>query len=64
MMIDEGRCVGCNACGRYCPTDATWYDKVQKGLYLTMTGVSAAVSALSNVSWMCAGWSRMRAMCT
>ena len=32
VMIDEGRCVGCNACGRYCPTDATWYDKVQKRL--------------------------------
>lgn len=26
-MIDESRCVGCNQCGRYCPTTATYYDK-------------------------------------
>lgn len=26
-MIDESRCVGCNACGRHCPTMATYYDK-------------------------------------
>ena len=31
-MIDENRCVGCNTCGRYCPTDATYYDKAQKKL--------------------------------
>lgn len=26
-MIDESRCVGCNKCGKVCPTTATWYDK-------------------------------------
>lgn len=31
-MIDETRCVGCNACGRKCPTFATYYDKETKKL--------------------------------
>jgi len=31
-MIDESRCVGCNKCGRVCPTDATYYDKKAKKL--------------------------------
>lgn len=31
-MLDESKCVGCGLCGRYCPTDATWYDKAQKKL--------------------------------
>lgn len=26
-MIDESRCVGCNLCGKYCATGATYYDK-------------------------------------
>ena len=25
-MIDETRCTGCNLCGKYCPTSATYYD--------------------------------------
>ena len=32
QMVDEKNCVGCGRCGRYCPTDATWYDKAQKKL--------------------------------
>lgn len=24
---DESKCVGCNLCARYCPTDATYFDK-------------------------------------
>ena len=32
QMIDESRCVGCNLCGRYCPTTATYYDKEAKKL--------------------------------
>lgn len=31
-MIDESRCVGCNKCGKVCPTTATWYDKENKKL--------------------------------
>jgi len=26
-LVNESQCVGCNQCGRYCPTEATWYDK-------------------------------------
>ena len=32
QMKDESKCVGCNKCGRYCPTEATWYDKANKKL--------------------------------
>ena len=31
-MIDESKCVGCNLCGKYCPTEATYYDKDKKKL--------------------------------
>lgn len=31
-MIDETRCVGCNKCGKYCATGATYYDKAAKKL--------------------------------
>ena len=31
-MIDESRCVGCDKCGKVCPTTATWYDKEAKKL--------------------------------
>ncbi len=31
-MIDETRCVGCNQCGKYCATGATYYDKEAKKL--------------------------------
>ena len=31
-LIDENRCVGCNMCAKYCPTDATYYDKEKKKL--------------------------------
>lgn len=31
-MIDESRCVGCNKCGQYCATGATYYDKETKKL--------------------------------
>ncbi len=31
-MIDETRCVGCNKCGKYCATGATYYDKKAKKL--------------------------------
>lgn len=31
-MIDESRCVGCNKCGKVCPTTATWYDQENKKL--------------------------------
>lgn len=31
-MIDESKCVGCNICGRFCPTEATYYDKQNKKL--------------------------------
>ena len=30
--IDISRCVGCNICGKYCPTEATYYDKNKKEL--------------------------------
>ncbi|MBE6113966.1 MAG: 4Fe-4S dicluster domain-containing protein [Erysipelotrichaceae bacterium] len=32
QMINESACVGCNLCGRYCPTEATYYDKTTKKL--------------------------------
>ena len=32
QMIDEFRCVGCNKCGKYCATGATYYDKEAKKL--------------------------------
>ena len=31
-LIDESRCVGCNICAKYCPTEATYYDKISKKL--------------------------------
>ena len=31
-MIDESRCVGCNLCGKYCATGATYYDRKAKKL--------------------------------
>ncbi len=31
-MIDESRCVGCDRCGKYCATGATYYDKKAKKL--------------------------------
>lgn len=31
-LIDETRCVGCDKCGRVCPTRATYYDKAAKKL--------------------------------
>lgn len=31
-MVDESKCVGCNLCGKYCPTEATYYDKNKKKL--------------------------------
>lgn len=31
-MIDESKCVGCNLCGKYCPTEATYYDKEKNKL--------------------------------
>ena len=31
-ITDESKCVGCNLCNRYCPTDATWYDRDNKKL--------------------------------
>lgn len=31
-LIDETRCVGCDKCGRVCPTRATYYDKAAKTL--------------------------------
>lgn len=31
-MIDETRCVGCDKCGKVCPTRATYYDKAAKKL--------------------------------
>lgn len=31
-MIDINKCVGCNICGKYCPTEATYYDRQAKKL--------------------------------
>lgn len=31
-VIEDRKCIGCNKCNRYCPTDATWYDKKQQVL--------------------------------
>lgn len=31
-LVDKNQCVGCNQCGRYCPTMATYYDKAKKKL--------------------------------
>ncbi len=31
-VIDESRCIGCNICAKYCPTEATYYDKTAKKL--------------------------------
>ena len=31
-MLDESKCVGCNICGKYCPTEATYYDAKAKKL--------------------------------
>ena len=31
-MLDESKCVGCNLCGKYCPTEATYYDQKAKKL--------------------------------
>ena len=32
QMVDESNCVGCNKCGRACPTAATYYDREAKKL--------------------------------
>ena len=32
QVIDINRCVGCDLCGKFCPTDATFYDKQKKEL--------------------------------
>ena len=32
QMVDESRCVGCNKCGKACPTAATYYDREAKKL--------------------------------
>lgn len=32
-IVDESACVGCGKCGKYCPTEATWYDSAQKKLH-------------------------------
>lgn len=32
-IVDETACVGCGICGKYCPTEATWYDKNCKKLH-------------------------------
>lgn len=26
-LLDEAKCIGCNVCAKYCPTEATYYDK-------------------------------------
>ena len=31
-VIDINRCVGCDLCGKFCPTEATFYDKQKKEL--------------------------------
>ena len=31
-VVDLSKCVGCNLCGKYCPTEATYYDKNKKKL--------------------------------
>ncbi len=31
-LVDESQCAGCNRCGRFCPTMATYYDKNKKKL--------------------------------
>jgi len=31
-ILDLNRCIGCNLCGKYCPTEATYYDKELKKL--------------------------------
>lgn len=31
-VIDINRCVGCDLCGKFCPTEATFYDKEKKEL--------------------------------
>lgn len=31
-IINEDKCVGCNKCSKYCPTDATWFDKKENKL--------------------------------
>lgn len=33
QMVDQTRCVGCNKCGKVCPTNATGYDKEAKQLF-------------------------------
>ena len=31
-VIDLSKCIGCNLCGKYCPTEATYYDSDNKEL--------------------------------
>lgn len=31
-VIEESRCTGCNICAKYCPTEATYYDRKTKKL--------------------------------
>lgn len=46
-LIDETLCVGCDMCGKYCPTQATYYDKEKKKLifdYKNCIGCGQCVS--------------------
>lgn len=32
QVIEGAKCIGCNKCNHYCPTDATWFDKKKSQL--------------------------------